>query len=653
MRRLLIANRGEIACRIARTARRMGIGVIAVYSDADAGALHVREADKAVRIGPAPASESYLNIAAVVQAARQAGADAVHPGYGFLSENADFAEAVRDAGMIFVGPPPQAIALMGDKRAAKALARAAGVPVVPGDHGENQDDGYLAEEAAKIGWPVLIKAAAGGGGRGMRIVRGAAEFPQALASARREAKSAFGNDAVLLEKLIEDGRHVEVQVFGDRSGNCMHLFERDCTAQRRHQKIIEEAPSPAVDEALRAKLGQWAVALARAAKYENAGTVEFLLDSAGNAFFLEMNTRLQVEHPVTEMVTGIDLVEWQLRIGRGEELPLRQEEIVLHGHAIEARLYAEDPARDFLPQTGRISHFSGGMTGSNGRRIDAGFAEGDEVGPHYDAMIAKFVSHGPTREDAVGVLCAMLEESPVVGVANNAGFLHSLLTSPEFRQARLTTQTIDRWVAEGDARLSPPAPEPVDFAHAVAALALAPGGTWFRSSGFEAVPIDLICGEQQQTAVLGIERGKVRAATVGGHEIVFEAIDYRAPWLTVAADGRIIKRRAFVDGSQAILLKAAHLLQFCEPDLLAPKKISQDPRRLVSPVSGVASKVMVQPGERVSAGQTLATIEAMKMETRVIASAGGRVAAVRIAEGAQVVAGDVIAEIEPDDAADA
>jgi len=646
MRRLLIANRGEIACRIARTARRMGMTVIAIHSDADAGVLHVREADEAVRIGPAAAAQSYLSIEAILNAAQVTQADTIHPGYGFLSENAEFASAVRAAGLIFVGPSPEAIATMGDKRAAKSMAEAAGIPVVPGYGGADQGDKRLAHEAARIGWPVLIKAAAGGGGRGMRAVRGAAEFSEALESARREAKLAFGDDAILLEKLVEDGRHVEVQVFGDRFGNHVHLFERDCTAQRRHQKIIEEAPSPIVDEKLRCQLGEWAVALAKAANYENAGTVEFILDSAGQACFLEMNTRLQVEHPVTEMVTGIDMVEWQLRIARGEKLPKTQDQVSIRGHAIEARLYAEDPSQDFLPQAGRIERFL--LHGGNGIRIDSGVAEGDIVSSHYDPMIAKVIAHGATRDTAREMLRAALAGGPVTGVGNNGGFLVALLCSPEFGEARMTTETIDRWLGEGDRRLKPPPPETADFAHAAAALALQPGGDWFRSSGFEAISIDLACGEQYGTVRLEIERGRLCRAHIGEDEIRFEGVEFAGSLLSVTISDRTFGVRMLAGDGVARLSKAGHVLVFREPDLLAPRAAAADPRRLVSPVSGVAIKILTMAGEAVRAGDPVAAIESMKMETRVCALASGIVTAVHIAAGAQVGAGDVIVEIEPE-----
>ena len=452
-KRLLIANRGEIACRVIRTARRLGIRCVAVYSDADEGALHVAVADEAFRVGPAPARESYLDIEAILGAAERARADAIHPGYGFLSENAGFAEACAARGIVFVGPPAEAIRAMGSKREAKRLMEAAGVPLVPGYHGADQSPDRLRREAEAIGWPVLLKASAGGGGRGMRAVEGPADFDAALAGAKREAQAAFGDDSMLIERFVTEPRHVEVQVFADRRGSFVHLFERDCSAQRRHQKVIEEAPAPGIGEKLRAAMCEAALAAARAIGYEGAGTVEFLLDPGGEFWFMEMNTRLQVEHPVTELVTGTDLVEWQLRVASGEPLPLAQEEIAVRGHAIEARLYAEDPARGFLPSTGKLVHLrlpegepwpgsrpegsaNGGAAGESGIRVDAGVRTGDTVSMYYDPMIAKVIAWGPDRDAAADRLAAALAATEVVGLTANAGFLRSLVEHPRFRGER-------------------------------------------------------------------------------------------------------------------------------------------------------------------------------------------------------------------------
>ncbi|WP_066713052.1 acetyl-CoA carboxylase biotin carboxylase subunit, partial [Sphingomonas adhaesiva] len=455
---LLIANRGEIACRIIRTARAMGIRTVAVHSEADAAALHVREADEAVAIGPAPARESYLLPDRILTAARETGAQAIHPGYGFLSENADFAQAVIDAGLIWVGPNPDSIRAMGLKDAAKARMIAAGVPVTPGYLGEDQSAERLAAEADAIGYPVLIKAVAGGGGKGMRQVEDAAAFADALVSCRREAAAAFGDDRVLIEKYILSPRHIEVQVFGDRHGNVVHLFERDCSLQRRHQKVIEEAPAPGMDAATRAAVCDAAVRAARAGDYVGAGTIEFIADasdglSADRIWFMEMNTRLQVEHPVTEAITGVDLVEWQLRIAAGEPLPVTQEELSIDGHAIEARLYAEDPAKGFLPSIGTLEAFDLGDPADTGVRVDTGVEQGSVISPWYDPMIAKLIAHGDTREEARARLADALDEAIVWPVRSNAGFLVEALDHPDFVAEAMDTGLIAR---AGDA-LMPPA----------------------------------------------------------------------------------------------------------------------------------------------------------------------------------------------------
>ncbi|MGC2414923.1 MAG: acetyl-CoA carboxylase biotin carboxylase subunit, partial [Stellaceae bacterium] len=439
--KILIANRGEIACRVIRTARRMGIATVAVYSEADTQALHVALSDEARLIGPAAPRDSYLNIPAIIAAARASGAEAVHPGYGFLSENAEFAEACAAAGLVFIGPPAEAIRAMGSKAAAKALIEAHGVPVVPGYHGAEQDEGRLLAEAEGIGFPVIIKASAGGGGRGMRIVRAAGEFAEALDGARREAKGAFGDDRMLLERYLERPRHIEVQVFGDTQGNLVDVFERDCSIQRRHQKIIEEAPAPGLDQARRKAIGEAALAAARAVGYVGAGTVEFMLD--GDAFyFMEMNTRLQVEHPVTEAVTGIDLVEWQLLVAAGEALPLRQAEISLRGHAIEARLYAEDPARGFLPSTGTLYALT--LPEGEGVRVETGVRAGDAVTPFYDAMIAKIIAWGEDRAAARARLSRALADTALLGVTTNLGLLGRILADPEFAAGGVDTGFIER-----------------------------------------------------------------------------------------------------------------------------------------------------------------------------------------------------------------
>jgi 3-methylcrotonyl-CoA carboxylase alpha subunit len=441
--KILIANRGEIACRVIRTAKRLGIRTVAVYSDADAGAMHVALADEAFHIGAAPAKESYLRPELILAVAQQSGAEAVHPGYGFLSENAAFAEACLAAGVTFIGPPIRAIEAMGSKSAAKRIMEGAGVPLVPGYHGENQDASFLATEAGKIGFPLLIKAAAGGGGKGMRVVTAADGFAEALAAARREALSSFGDDKVLLERYLTRPRHVEIQVFADNHGNIVHLFERDCSIQRRHQKVVEEAPAPGMTAALREQMGTAAVAAARAIGYAGAGTVEFLLDEDGSFYFMEMNTRLQVEHPVTEMITGQDLVEWQLRVAAGEPLPLEQDQLAISGHAFEARIYAEDPNRDFLPATGRLSHLRPPLESPH-VRIDTGVGQGDLVSIHYDPMIAKLIVWDSSREAALRRLKVALAEYQVVGVTTNISFLGAVAANRAFAAGELDTGFIER-----------------------------------------------------------------------------------------------------------------------------------------------------------------------------------------------------------------
>ncbi len=464
--KLLIANRGEIACRVIKTARRMGIATVAVYSDADANARHVRLADEAVRIGPAPARESYLQGGAIVAAAKATGAQAIHPGYGFLSENELFAAQCAEAGIVFVGPPAEAIRAMGSKSAAKALMERAGVPLTPGYHGDDQDPKLLAKEAARIGFPVLIKASAGGGGKGMRRVDAPAEFAAALASCQREAKSAFGDDRVLVEQYVLKPRHIEIQVFADTLGNCVHLFERDCSVQRRHQKVLEEAPAPGMTPERRAAMGRAAVEAAQAVGYVGAGTVEFIAHPDGRFYFMEMNTRLQVEHPVTEMITGVDLVEWQLRVAAGEPLPRTQAELSIDGHAIEARIYAEDPDRGFLPSTGTLVHLAPPPESAS-VRVDTGVEQGDAITPFYDPMIAKLIVHASDRDSALARMREALARYRIVGVANNVEFLARLIATRSFANADLDTALIER---EHDA-LFPPAAAPPDDVWLLAALA--------------------------------------------------------------------------------------------------------------------------------------------------------------------------------------
>jgi geranyl-CoA carboxylase alpha subunit len=625
--KILVANRGEIACRIFRTARAMGFSTVAVFSDADEGAPHVAQADQAVRIGEGPAAASYLRIDRLIEAARKTGADAVHPGYGFLSETAAFAQACADAGLTFVGPGAEAIRLMGDKARAKALMREVGVPVVPGAEAS-------AAGAARTGFPLLVKAVAGGGGRGMRVVAQASQLEDAIASASREALSAFGDGAVMLEKFVAHGRHVEFQVFADAHGNVVHLGERDCTAQRRRQKVIEESPSPALDDALRVKMGEAAVKAARAAGYRNAGTVEFILDEDQNFYFLEMNTRLQVEHPVTEAVTGLNLVEWQFRVANGEELPLRQGDIVFRGHAIEARLCAENPYAGFAPQTGKVAYFRPERAGV---RVDAGVDEGVAVSPFYDSMMAKFVAHGATREDAIRRLVAGLAAAPLLGVMNNARFLMDLLNSAAFAQARMHTGTIDGWTEE--AILQAPV-LPLGMVGLAGAL-FAGAGFWTRGGAAYTLRLETETG----VIALRIEAGETvtvhydgaamatRVLKVDGVDVVFEQDGVR---------GRAVAVR---EGPALHLAAFGLTARFVEQAPAASVPV-QDQSKILSPVAGTLIRI-AEPGTALAAGDVVAVIEAMKIETRLLAPAAAIVARTYVAAGAQVAAKTLLVELEP------
>ncbi len=634
--KILIANRGEIACRVMRTARALGYRTVAVFSDADAAAPHVALADEAVRIGEAPASASYLDIAAVLDAARRTGADAVHPGYGFLSERADFAEACAAAGLVFIGPPPEAIRAMGSKADAKRRMAAAGVPCAPGYLGEEQDDHRLITEAHALGLPLLVKAVAGGGGRGMRLVRDHAELPSALAGARREAQSAFGDGTLMLERLIDGGRHIEVQVFADAHGNAVHLGERDCTAQRRRQKVIEEAPSPVVSPAMREAMGRDAVTAALAVGYRGAGTVEFIVDAELRHYFLEMNTRLQVEHPVTECITGFDLVEWQLRVAAGEPLPVQQADLRFTGHAIEVRLYAEDPYDGFKPQTGRILHWQPDAALHPGVRIDHGIAEGGEVTPFYDAMVAKLIAHGRDRGDALRRLCAALEDAPLLGLKNNGRFLRDLLRHDDFRQARMTTSRLDEWAAaDGDTRpalMNRPLPPDEAWLVAAALLARADAPKGLRPQSVARFEMTLVCDGVKRTL----------PAPPPGVQIVSHE-GSTARWLH---DG--VSRRAVAlvqDGAVHLVMDAA-TFTFTEPSPFPARDSTLDARRARAPVAGVVAHVAVAVGDVVVAGQPLVCVEAMKMEMWLNAGAAGTVRAVNVQPKDSVASGAVLIELE-------
>ncbi len=606
---LLIANRGEIACRIIRTARRLGIRTVAIYSDADAKALHVRQADEAVHIGPSPARESYLVSEKIIAAAQATGAEAIHPGYGFLSENAEFAQAVMDAGLIWVGPKPSSITAMGLKDAAKQLMAAAGVSVTPGYMGENQNPGLLADEADKIGYPVLIKAVAGGGGKGMRLVERADDFADSLASCQREAASSFGNPHVLIEKYIHRPRHIEVQVFGDTHGNVVHLFERDCSLQRRHQKVIEEAPAPGMDAATRAELCAAAVKAATAVDYVGAGTIEFIADAseglrADRIWFMEMNTRLQVEHPVTEEITGVDLVEWQLRVASGEPLPKTQDELRIDGWAMEARLYAEDPVKGFLPSIGTLELLEFGE--GEGGRIDTGVTEGAEVSPFYDPMIAKVIAHGETREAARERLADLLDATAIWPVRTNASFLVRALDHPDFVSGEVDTGLIGR---DGDDLAAALVPSAEVLSDAATDLVLPYDQPGFR---LNATPVAsawfLVDG-----AAVEVELGGPGSGDPG------EAV-------LVAEQGSVWRVSAWrKDGSGSAAAASGAIL---------------------SPMPGKIIAVEVAAGERVTAGQKLVTLEAMKMEHTLSAPFDGVVAELNAVAGAQVQVDALLVRIE-------
>ena len=663
-RTLLIANRGEIACRIARTARRLGITTVGVYSAADADALHVKASDRAILIGPAPARDSYLNIPRIIEAARRSGADAIHPGYGFLSENPEFAEACAKAGIVFVGPPPSAMRAMGSKSAAKTLMEKSGVPLLPGYHGERQGAAFLADQANRIGFPLMIKAVSGGGGRGMRVVSHADEFGAALDAARQEAASAFGDDRVLLERYLPHTRHIEVQVFADRYGNAVHLFERDCSVQRRHQKVIEEAPAPGLDDDHRAAMGQAAVAAARAVGYEGAGTVEFVANADG-FFFLEMNTRLQVEHPVTEMITGFDLVEWQLRVAAGEPLPVGQDAVRIGGHAIEARIYAEDPAREFAPSTGRLALFRTPESSAN-IRIDTGFASGDMVSAHYDAMLAKLICRGATRDEALRMLRRALAETDVAGVASNLDLLGRIAAHPEFTAGGVDTGFIAR---HGDTLLAPQREPPVavlagaalcvltEEAEAAAKIATSSADHyspwhasdhWWLNAGFERELPFIANGLPMPVKVRGDGIGWQLA--MGDRRVSAMA--------TLASDGRMTMQLDDAREQVSVIRVAdtvtvrrnSETWRLQLPDPIAAASEEDDAGgRLVAPIPGQVTQVAAEPGMAVTRGQVMVVLEAMKTVFRLAAPADGIVAAVSCQVGDGVVEGQLLVSFAEDD----
>ncbi len=636
---ILIANRGEIACRVIRTAKALGYRTVAVFSDADAGAPHVRAADLALGIGRATPAQSYLSIPAILAAAKASGADAIHPGYGFLSENPTFAEACAEAGIVFIGPPADAMRAMGGKAPAKALMRAAGVPVVPGYDGDDQSDARLTAEAATIGFPLMVKASAGGGGRGMRLVYDAAGLTSALASARAEAKAGFGDDRLLLEKAVPRPRHVEIQVMADTFGNAIHLGERDCSVQRRHQKVIEEAPSPAVTAEIRAAMGAAAVAAAKAVGYVGAGTVEFLLDEAGHFYFLEMNTRLQVEHPVTEAITGLDLVALQIAVAEGRPLPIAQGDVRFSGHAIEVRLCAEDAANDFLPATGKLLAFAP----APGVRTDTGVECGSVVSPHYDSLLAKVIAHGATREEARAKLVAALRHTQVLGVVTNRDFLIEALDHPAFATGEATTAFIGEHgetLNSGEARES-------DIA--LAAAILAGEGDERPSPIWRETPLKLDAGGAVR-AVFVRREGATRI--VGGlsvpHRLTIDAMG--GAQIRCASDGGQ-SDAAFARDRDTLWLDGGRIVAVRDVTYAPPKKDGEGgDGAVVAPMTGTVSRVLVAIGEKVKRGDIVCVIEAMKMEHNVAAGIDGIVEAVSVTAGQQVAARAALAAIRAEDA---
>ncbi len=655
--KILIANRGEIACRVIATCQRLGIATVAVYSDADRNARHVRLADEAVAIGPAPARESYLRADAILAAARQTGAQAIHPGYGFLSENADFAQACADAGIVFIGPSAAAIRAMGDKSAAKALMQQAGVPLTPGYHGDAQEPDFLRTQADGIGYPVLIKASAGGGGKGMRRVDDSAAFIEALASCQREAQSAFGNAHVLVEKYVERPRHIEIQVFGDSHGNVVYLFERDCSVQRRHQKVLEEAPAPGMTPERRAAMGTAAVNAARAVNYVGAGTVEFIAGPDGDFYFMEMNTRLQVEHPVTECITGTDLVEWQLRVASGEPLPLQQDQLQIRGHALEARLYAEDADRGFLPSTGTLRHLRLPAASAH-VRVDAGVEQGDAITPYYDPMIAKLIVWDVDRDAALRRMQQALAECEVVGVTTNAAFLRRLVMTDSFAGAKLDTALIER----EQAALAPP--DATDDAAvwalaAVAAIATEdaalvdvrdPYSPWQARDGWRLGVAAARRLTLEQAGVLAVvdatAQDDVWTLLRDGHTVTAHG-GLNGEQLALQVDGQLHRARVVRDGSELYLFGAQGVRRFTVHDPVSEADQGVvDAGSLVAPMPGRVVATLVAAGTQVSKGTPLLVLEAMKMEHTLQAPADGTVQGFRVKAGDQVGDGAVLVDFE-------
>jgi geranyl-CoA carboxylase alpha subunit len=650
LKKILIANRGEIACRIQRTAQTLGYRTVAIFSDADANALHVQLADEAVNIGPAPVQQSYLNMAAIIDAARRTGADAIHPGYGFLSENPGFALACQHAGITFIGPSPDAIELMGSKRLSKLAMLKAGVPCIKGYQGAEQDDATLGREAERIGYPLMIKASAGGGGRGMRLVHDGADLLAQLRSARSEALHGFGSDELILEQALLDPRHVEVQLFGDQHGNLIHLGERDCSIQRRHQKVIEEAPCPVMTRELRQAMGEAALKAGRAVSYVGAGTVEFLLDASGQFYFLEMNTRLQVEHPVTELITGLDLVAWQLLVAEGLPLPLRQEQVRLEGHAMEVRLYAEDPTRGFLPQTGRISTWEPAV--QDGVRIDHGLIEGQDISAFYDPLLGKLIAHGATREEARRKLLRAVQDSVLLGVQSNQRLLASLLEHPQFISGEFSTGFVPTYFADHRC-LHPHAPAAEALAIAAAlfyqasAQAHLPALAGWRNNA--SVPLHYRIGVEDQDWPVQLHAvpGEPLRIEVATRTLQLQVIQCDGRWATLEIDG--IRQR------HAYRLEPAQLWLFTRPGSLrlvdrtqaqVGSQASASCGTLKAPMDGAIVDVLVTEGSPVSKGQLLVVLEAMKMEHPLKSGIDGVLKRLQVRVGDQVKNRQILLEVE-------
>lgn len=654
-RTLLIANRGEIACRVIRTARAMGLRTVAVYSEADHYAMHVAFADEAVLLGPARARDSYLNVERLIEAARKTGAEAIHPGYGFLSENAEFAQACLDADLVFVGPTPEMMTAMGSKSGSKALMEKAGVPLVPGYHGEAQDDATLSKAADRIGFPILVKASAGGGGRGMRIVRSAAELAPAIVSAKREAKAAFGDDRMLIEKYVDNPRHIEVQIIGDSHGNLLSLFERECTLQRRHQKVIEEAPSPSLNAAQRETVCAAARKAAGAVNYVGAGTIEFVSDGK-DVFFIEMNTRLQVEHPVTELITGVDLVEWQLRVAFGEALPLKQDEIKLNGHAVEARVYAENPTKNFMPSVGKISTWRL-PTETGGLRIDAGYREGDMVSPYYDAMLAKMIAWAPTRDVAIDRLNRGLEDSDVRGIVTNIPFLSALITHQKVRANAIDTGFIERELSVLTS--ASPAPGELELCAAVAAIVnderqATQAGANSPWQIFGWMPV----GRRQRSFAFRVGHGPEQeimlnygsgpsTLVIGERELAF-TVAPKDGGFDLTLDGVKSSVAAVIDGHELYLRtrNGRFDLHWVDPfGGESEEHVGED--KIAAPLPGTVVAVLAEEGAKLEKGAPILTLEVMKMEQTLRAPYAGVLKSIKCKVGDIVQEGVELAVVEP------